>query len=150
MSARIFGIVVTALLTMTGCSPPDSAPTVSSRTTTEEISTDAPASFVNRVWVVAESEQVAPGELRVFLSEGTLIMASPHATPALGTWRLHDGQLTITEEGREYKVEMLELSENAFRLRIHGPGEPVDIRFKPAGRPPMQKISSEQPEGRSI
>jgi hypothetical protein len=29
---------------------------------------------------------VAGGELRVFLSEGTLVMASSHGTPAFGTW----------------------------------------------------------------
>ncbi|WP_411728674.1 hypothetical protein [Methyloglobulus sp.] len=101
------------------------------------------ASFVNRVWVVAESGQVVPGELRVFLSEGTLVMASPHGIPALGTWRHHDGHLTITEEGREYEVEILELGKNAFRIRIHGPGEPVNIRFTPAEQLPVP-----QPKGR--
>ena len=59
----------------------------------------APASFVNRVWVVAESPQVERGEMRVFLSDSTLVMTSPHGTPAFGTWRVRNGQLTITEEG---------------------------------------------------
>ena len=97
---------------------------------------------------MAESQQVAPGELRVFLSEGTLVMASPHSTPSLGSWRYRDGHLTITEEGLEYDVEILELSEDAFRIRIHSPGEPVDIRFKPAGHPPARENSTDQPEGR--
>lgn len=148
MSPRVFGTVLTALLAIAGCSPPDSSPGPSARATTEAVSTGSPPSFVNRVWVVAESPQVAPGEFRVFLSEGTLIMASPHATPALGTWRYHDGHLTITEEGREYEVEILELEENAFHMRIRGPGEPVDIRFKPAEQPPVPKNSLEQPVGR--
>ena len=92
----------------------------------------APASFVNRVWVVAESPQVAVGETRVFLADGTLVMTSPHGTPAFGAWRVRDGRLTITEEGRDYPVDVLELSGDRFRIRIRGPGEPVDIRFVPA------------------
>jgi hypothetical protein len=95
----------------------------------------AAPSFVNRVWTVAESQQVVPGELRVFLSEGTLVMASPHAKPALGSWRGQDGRLTITEEGLEYQVDILELTDDAFRIRIHSPGELVEILFRPAGSP---------------
>lgn len=98
--------------------------------------------------VVAESQQVAPGELRVFLSEGTLVMASPHGTPALGSWRYRGGRLTITEEGLPYDVDILELRQSAFRIRIHGPGEPVDIRFEPAGQPAVTRSLADQPEGR--
>jgi hypothetical protein len=132
MGARVVGTVLTALLGCAGCSSPESSRKEPARATTEDLTTSAPASFINRVWVVAESPQVASGDLRVFLSEGTLVMAGPHGTPALGTWRYRDGHMTITEEGREYEVAILELNENAFRIRINGPGEPVDIRFTPA------------------
>ena len=46
----------------------------------------------------------------------------------------------ITEEGREYPVEVLELNENSFHIRIRGPGEPVDIRFKLAEHPPVPQL----------
>ena len=88
--------------------------------------------FVNKVWVVAESRQVAPGELRVFLSEGTLVMVSRHGKPAFGSWSWSNERLTITEEGVKYAVDVLELDEDTFRIRIHSPGEPVEIRFAPA------------------
>lgn len=91
-----------------------------------------PKRFVNRVWRVAESPQVQKGSLRVFLADGTLVMADPHAEPALGTWTMDGGELTITEEGLTYSVEIVELTEQVFRIRIRGPGEPVDIRFEPA------------------
>jgi hypothetical protein len=130
MSARVLGIALSALLSVAGCSSPGSSPQVSGQATREAASTNTPPSFVNRVWVVVESQQVAPGELRVFLSEGTLVMASPHGTPSLGRWRSRDGHLTITEEGLAYDVEIIELSEDVFRIRIHSPGEPVDILFK--------------------
>ena len=94
-----------------------------------------PATFVNRVWRVAESPQIAVGDLRVFLTDSTMVMTSPHATAAFGSWRVRDGQLSITEEGRDYPVDVLELSADVFRIRIRGPGEPVEIRFAPAEQP---------------
>jgi hypothetical protein len=97
------------------------------------------ALFINKVWIVVESEQVAPGELRVFLSNGTLVMASSFntSTPAFGTWTYDDGRLTITEEGLKYNVDILELTPDTFRIRIHSPGPPVVIRFAPAGPSPL-------------
>jgi hypothetical protein len=61
-------------------------------------------------------------------------MASAHANPAFGRWRYGDGRLTITEEGQDYPVDILSLSENGLRIRMHSPGEPVEILFKPAER----------------
>lgn len=148
MKARNLGTVVAVLLALSGCSAPDSSPGMSARVTEAGVPTTAPATFVNRIWVVAESGQVAVGEIRVFLPEGTLVMASPHGRPALGVWSYRDGHLTITEEGLKYDVDILELNENTFRIRIHNPGEPVDIRFKPAGQAPVPKNPPKQSEGR--
>jgi hypothetical protein len=103
----------------------------------ETAATRAPASFINKVWTVAESEQVAVGELRVFLSDGTLVMASSHSTPAFGTWNYQGGQLAITEEGLTYSVEILELTQDTFHIRIRSPGDPVVIRFRPAESPEL-------------
>ena len=83
----------------------------------------------------------------MFLSDGTLVMASPHGTPAFGTWRHKGDSLTITEEGLEYPVDIVELTEDVFRIRIRGPGEPVVIRFSPAERPSLGE-SPDATEGR--
>jgi len=98
-----------------------------------------PASFVNRVWKVAESSAMTPGQLVVFLSEGTLVFASTTATPAFGKWT-YDGQaLTMVEEGISYPVDILSLSASEFRIRSHNPGGVVETRFVPAeGDPPAQ------------
>ena len=109
-----------AALLLSGCAPAPS---------------HAPASFVNQVWTVAESAQVATGDTRVFLSDGTMVMTGPNSTPAFGTWRVTAGALSITEEGREYPVDVVELTADVFRIRIRGPGEPVVIRFVPAEQP---------------
>jgi hypothetical protein len=78
---------------------------------------------------------LAAGELRVFLTDGTLVMASAHGTPAFGSWRVREGRLSITEASREYPVDVVELTPDVFRIRIRGPGEPVEIRFEPAEQP---------------
>lgn len=99
-------------------------------------------SFVNRVWAVAESGQVAVGDLRTFLSDGTLVMTSSHATPAFGTWRYDGARLAIIEEGREYPTDILELTEASFRIRMNGPGEPVEILFVPAEQVPADPVQT--------
>jgi len=124
--------IAATVLVLYGCSAPESSPPDSSTTTAGA----AAPSFVNKVWVVVESKDVAPGELRVFLSDGTLVMTSPHATPAFGKWRYTDEELTITEESLDYRVEILELTESSFRIRILSPGEPIEILFAPADRKP--------------
>ncbi len=89
-------------------------------------------SFVNRVWEVESSSSVAPGTLYVFLSDGTLLITSAHGTPLLGSWRYAGRELTMIEEGRPYKVAILQSSAGEFRIRITNPGEPVEIGFVPA------------------
>ena len=129
--------VLAAALLVAGCSEPDSQ------------SPGAGRSFVNRVWTVAESKQVAAGELRVFLAEGTLVMASSHGTPAFGAWRYEDGQLTITEESIDYPVDILELDAHTFKIRIRGPGEAIVIRFVPAEQPLPGVVAGANPRRRS-
>ena len=137
MNAFTVRTAAAALLLATGCSRPDAVPERPGSSAAEAVPAGSDPSFVNRVWAVAESKQVAKGDLRVFLSDGTLVLASAHATPALGTWRYEEGQLSITEEGQEYPVEIIQLTDSTFRIRIHGPGEPVEIRFEPAAQPPV-------------
>lgn len=92
-----------------------------------------PASFVNRVWKVAESAQVEPGQLYVFLSESTLVMASPHGKPAFGSWSYDGTHLRMIEESISYDVDIVSLTANEFRIRSHHPGGVVEMRLVPAG-----------------
>jgi hypothetical protein len=92
----------------------------------------APITFVNRVWQVAESSAVAPGQLYVFLSEGTLVVASPTGTPSLGRWSRAGDGLTMIEQGMSHPTEIVALTATEFHIRSHNPGQPVDIRLVPA------------------
>ena len=87
---------VAAVLVLSACAAPE--PSLPASTTS--VSGAATPSFVNKVWVVAESKDVALGELRVFLSEGTLVMASPHATPAFGRWLTQYNPLNLPTESQ--------------------------------------------------
>jgi hypothetical protein len=127
IKTRAAACFAATLFTLLGCSQP--------KTHQEEATlpqTEAPATFVNRVWSVAESSGVAPGQLYVLLSEGTLVVASPNGTPTLGTWSREDGGLTMVEEGIPYKVDILGLSRTEFRIRSNNPGGSVEIRLVPA------------------
>jgi heat shock protein HslJ/uncharacterized membrane protein len=144
--ARLFAAFAATALALSACAERES-PEPSRPATTD---TAAPtrsseqASFVGKVWQVAESGQVAIGSLRVFLPDGTLVMTSPQSTPAFGAWRIDGGRLTITEEGLDYPTDILALSEYAFRIRMNSPGEPVEILFEPATQLPMGSIAEEK------
>ena len=144
--ARLFAAIAAATLALSACAERES-PEPERPATTEATASVRPAvqtSFVSKVWQVAESEQVTIGSLRVFLPDGTLVMTSPQSTPAFGAWHIDGGRLTIIEEGLEYPTDILALSEYAFRIRMHSPGEPVDILFEPAQQLPMARIADDK------
>jgi hypothetical protein len=93
---------------------------------------EPPSGFVNRVWEVRQSEQVATGQLYAFLSDGTLVITAPGQKPALGTWSGSDSGLVMVEEGISHRVDVLEATGDTFRIRMHNPGTPVEITFAPA------------------
>ena len=150
MNLRLVTLVAVTSCALAACerseTPPPAAPAAPpapAQAPAEPAPTGAAASFVNRVWVVAESKQVERGALRVFLSDGTLVMTSPNSEPAFGQWRSEGGRLTITEEGSNYPVDILALSERAFRIRINSPGEPVEILFAPAPQPDPDSVGGD-------
>lgn len=145
MRTRSLAALAALLLILVGCEKTEPPPPATTQPTVSPLPESKSESFVNRVWEVAESTQVDRGALRVFLSDGTLVMTSPNTTPAFGTWRYTDGRLTIIEEGQEYPTDILELSDRAFRIRMHSPGEPVEIRFAPAKQPPLEALTSVEP-----
>lgn len=94
----------------------------------------AAATFVNKVWEVTASPDVAAGGLYTFLSTGTLVIVTPHGTPAFGEWAKKGSELSMTEEGISYRVEILNLTPDEFKIRIHNPGKPTEITFHPAAQ----------------
>ena len=93
---------------------------------------EPPVGFVNRVWEVRQSSQVATGQLYAFLSDGTLVITAAGQKPALGTWSQSDSGLIMVEEGISHPVDVLETTGDTFRIRMRSPGTPVEITFGPA------------------
>lgn len=126
---RTMPLMLLALLT--ACGTRDPVPAITAPPA--EARSPAMPGFADEVWVVAESAQVAPGDVRVFLADGTLVMASPNATTALGAWRQEGDQLRVTEDGVEYPADLLSQPGEPLRIRIRGPGDAVEILFRSEG-----------------
>ena len=124
-----------------GCSKPKDAPPApsGSEASTAPASTPAPAKpgFVNPVWQVKESKDVEPGMMYVFLSDGTLVLASPHGTPSFGKWTNEAGAFRIIEEGLPYDTEIAGLTDTEMKLNIKNPGGVTEITLEPAPTPPL-------------
>jgi hypothetical protein len=131
LASNTLALVLTTVFLLSGCSRRD-AP----REQAADNKVNSPATFVNKVWRVESSSSVAPGTIYVFLSEGTLLIASSNSRPLLGTWTSANGELTMVEEGIPYRVEVLHLSPGQFKIRSHNPGEPVEITLVPAEERP--------------
>jgi hypothetical protein len=125
---RALAVALAAAL-VAGCGEP-AAPPANPAT-----SAKAPAGFVNRVWTVRESPGVAAGTLYVFLSEGTLVVTSPNSRPALGKWTFDRKILTMVEEGISYRVDILALTAEEFKILSHNPGGALEITMVPAPVP---------------
>ena len=143
MDARPLAFFPVLLCALAACERKAEPPPAAAAPITREAPKAEP-SFINKVWAVTESPSVAPGSLRVFLSDGTLVMTSVREKPALGAWRYEDGRLTVTEEGRDYPTDILELTDKAFRIRMRGPGGPVEIALAPAEQAAPAVASSRQ------
>lgn len=131
---RTFPLILTASLLLSACSR-QTVPLTPGSNGSEDFS----PSFVNTVWRVSLSTSVEPGTLYVFLSEGTLLITSSHSKPALGTWKYENAVLTMVEEGIPYKADIVKLSKDEFKIRIHNPGEPVEMTLIPADGRPLPK-----------
>jgi hypothetical protein len=109
--------------------------TTAAVTGTTAVASPSRPAFINKVWKVGASPNAAAGQLYVFLSDHTLVVTSGNGTPALGRWDYQQGKLSLTEEGRRYDTDILELSQQSLKIRSHNHGEPVDIELVPAEEP---------------
>ncbi len=114
------------------CSKPSRTPMQAARAPA-----DSAPSFVNKVWKVSRSSAVEAGALYVFLSDGTLLIASSHGTPSLGRWTFGSDTLTLVEESIPHRASVLRLARSELSIRFTDHGAPLDITFTPAtGHPP--------------
>jgi len=91
--------------------------------------------LVDRVWIAEASGTVPAGAMYVFLSDNVLVTSATGKPPSLGSWAEDVSGLVITEKGVTAKVDVLELTAERLRIRVHGKTT-AEITFAPAIRPP--------------
>jgi hypothetical protein len=93
--------------------------------------------LTGKVWLVTAPAGRAPGSLYIFLTDGTLMMASCAETYRLATWQLQgDDRLLVTEDPTtSYIVRVVDLGGRDLRLRLELVGENVDLELRAADAP---------------
>jgi hypothetical protein len=76
------------------------------------------ASFVNRAWVAADAG-AAPGSMRVFLEDGTLLMTSCAEVYRLARWEvMQDGRLSWSEDGARIDANVVRQNADSLVLEL--------------------------------
>lgn len=74
--------------------------------------------IVDRVWVSTDKTD-PPGEMRIFLSDGTLVSDSCWETYRLSRWHIEAGGIIVWhEDTAEIKAKILESNDATLKLRL--------------------------------
>lgn len=91
--------------------------------------------LTDRVWVKAESSDL-PGVMRIFLSDGTLVMDSCWETHRLAPWtQVSETAIRWNEDGMDIDAEIVSLTDEELVLRLALGAERVEERYQPASVP---------------
>jgi hypothetical protein len=89
----------------------------------------------DRVWI-ATDESAAPGTLRAFLSDGTLVMASCGEPYRLAPWRwVEDARLVWEEDGTVLRGEVVLVERRTLMLAVEAGGETLSQSYRAATPP---------------
>ena len=91
-----------------------------------------PAGLVNRVWQRWEADG-QPSMVRIFLSDGTLVMDDCWATHRLSSWTCSpDGRLNWREDGKDIHARVKSLGLDRLVLQVDRKGSSVEERYTAA------------------
>jgi|SRR6185437_4938297 hypothetical protein len=94
-----------------------------------------PAGLVNRVWQRSGSGD-QPGVIRIFLSDGTLVMDSCWETHRLASWTMGpDDRLSWNEDGTDIHARVKSLGLDSLVLQIDLKGGAVEEHYTAAPVP---------------
>lgn len=89
----------------------------------------------DRVWI-ATGADAAPGTLRAFLSDGTLVMTSCGETYRLAPWRwVDDAEMVWEEDGVVIRAEVVVAERRTMALAIELVDETVTESYRAAAAP---------------
>ena len=96
---------------------------------------EAEPSWTDRAWVRADPTDM-PGQMRIFLADGTLVMDSCWEVYRLAEWRRAGGDtLAWSEDGQEIRAVLTEQGEASLRLRLLLVDGTRDESYRPADVP---------------
>jgi hypothetical protein len=104
-------VVAVAVLMLVACSAPSAPPPTGT-------SSGSTRSFVGRTWLSTDPG-AAPGTLRIFLADGTLVMDSCFETYRLARWEALDGsRIAWQEDTARIEAEVDDGTAGELRLRL--------------------------------
>jgi hypothetical protein len=134
-------LLVLALLSVPGCqageapAPPESSETTAVDVDAVSAQTGPAPAFVGKAWL-RRSPADPPGGLRIFLTDGTLLMDSCWETYRLAQWRPEaDNLIVLIEDGRETRAEALQPNPQELVLRLQTGADTVEERYRLASVP---------------
>jgi hypothetical protein len=91
-----------------------------------------PAGLVNRIWQRIEVDG-QPSVVRIFLSDGTLVMDDCWETHRLSSWTCDpDGRLNWREDGKDIHARVKSLGLDRLVLQVDRKGSSVEERYTAA------------------
>ncbi len=92
--------------------------------------------FIGRTWI-SDDPEAPPGQLRIFLEDGTLVMDSCVETYRLARWTsAGDGRIAWDEDTARVEAELVEVTADTLRLRLLlRNGDTMNQRYRPATVP---------------
>ncbi|RYE80045.1 MAG: hypothetical protein EOP19_19410 [Hyphomicrobiales bacterium] len=127
-----------ALLAMWGVGSFADAPAMAEEAGTEARADQTPLkrSFTNRVWVKAEADDSLPGQMVIFLSDGTLVQDSCWETHRLSNWTMSgDAELSWNEDGMDIPASIVSVSSTELHLQLTLGSDKVDQHYVAATVP---------------
>lgn len=121
-AAMLFSILL-------GCGGPAPAPSAVQTQATDAEAAAAPPPFVNRFWITTTPGHPR-GAMRVFLADGTLLMASCVETYRLSRWAVTGDRIRWIEDTIPIEAEF-SMRGNEFVLQIAGQRERETYRAAP-------------------
>jgi uncharacterized lipoprotein YbaY len=92
-------------------------------------------SFVGKGWVSTDSS-AAPGTLRIFLADGSLVMTSCGETYRIARWRsINDRRIEWDEDGSRIEAEIVRAAADRLQLRLRLRSGVKEETYRPARVP---------------
>jgi hypothetical protein len=114
----LLGLVLAGCDTATTDAPQDIAAAEPGLTATPQMSGIA-ETLTNRIWFRTDAD-APPGEIRVYLRNGTLVMDSCWEVYRLAVWEADsDSTVTWSEDGMSISADVTDLTSDRLTLTVH-------------------------------